>query len=262
MNNINYRCDYCFSSYSSKAIFENHSVICKLENQTLCEALGGNDINNENYIPTVKDLFIIIKKYVVETDKLKERVKYLETALQCKLKESSKKSIKRYDEELKNIIPSTQYGYWKETFEDVITLDTVLSLETKNPAKIMASLIKTVLNNNKSNCITSPFYVFKTGINEQDNITSTSSTTKMQPIKKTIYIYEYGSWHIFTDEQFIKFIYDIFKIMRKVYIQYFNDFKDEILKKEESYKSYTKIISVFSGIAYTQAFLNIIKNEL
>ena len=50
--------------------------------------------------------------------------------------------------------------------------------------------------------------------------------------------------------------------MRKVYIQYFNDFKDEILKKEELYKSYTKIISVFSGIAYTQAFLNIIKNEL
>ena len=163
MNLLN--CSHCNKEYSykKKAEYERHIVLCEL----IAMSNKKKDIEEDEDIPSVLELYKIIRELSIQNKKLCEKVNTLEKIVQRGVSVKKVDILERLNHQ-KSKVPLETYNEWVRDFE--ITEDDIENLITEQITLVICNIVSRNV--------------------KEDNIPIISSDVVIDKKKNVIYIYD------------------------------------------------------------------------
>ena len=163
MNLLN--CSHCNKEYSykKKAEYERHIVLCEL----IAMSNKKKDIEEDEDIPSVLELYKIIRELSIQNKKLCEKVNTLEKIVQRGVSVKKVDILERVNHQ-KSKVPLETYNEWVRDFE--ITEDDIENLITEQITLVICNIVSRNV--------------------KEDNIPIISSDVVIDKKKNVIYIYD------------------------------------------------------------------------
>lgn len=158
-----YRCSTCLKSYTSKILYDRHTIACLFLSKS--EKERNLDFERQQDIPTTEQLYELVKTLLIEQEKMKKEIEKLK-----KYNYSKKKQIDVFEYLNKNIKPIQTYRDWIKTLQ--FTNDDLKILLEETYLNTMHKYFENLFGN----------------IDEENNILPIRAFTEKQNI---LYIYDF-----------------------------------------------------------------------
>lgn len=101
---VNYSCKYCNRNYKLKPNYDKHYLLCDTLNKSICSK---NKSDNNDHIPSLRDMFTLILELTAKNSKLEQKVEEL-----SKWAESKKKKLNVIDWLNEKYTKNIKYSEW------------------------------------------------------------------------------------------------------------------------------------------------------